>query len=99
MSTLPRPAGTRISVHCTDVKPLWLSVQSTVKDVEQRDHRQPPLALSNTVRRGWREGALYNIIQEAPLQPGQLISSFLNGPTRTLEATQEKALHGPGSRL
>lgn len=47
------------------------------------------LARSSTVMGARREGALYNVAQEAALQPGLLVSSFLNGP-RALEAEQER---------
>lgn len=39
-----------------------------------------PLGLSTTESGSWREGTLYNVVQEAPTPPEPLASSFLNGP-------------------
>lgn len=74
-----------------------LASVSTVKDVEQGLTRSlhcllPALWLGSR----W-ETALYNVAQEAHLQPKLLVSSFLNGPRAHWK--QYRKSPGPGPRL
>lgn len=85
-SNLPRPAGTRADV-VADVKPPWLDVQS-----EAWSWSSPTASTGSGQHCEGRDGrgALYNITQEAPIQAGPLVSSFLSGPRAQLDAAQEK---------
>lgn len=57
-------------------------------------------ALSAALRwRARREGALYNVVQEAVLQPRLLVSSFLNGPRAHWKQNRKGPGPGPGPSI